>query len=131
MSDPPVEDETNNDPLAQPPGCRGWNHARSAKDGGPKQIAQGRSGVTPRKEPLDGGQSGADEPQVVDPREQLAASEHFLGSNDTPDNGSVVEGLGSRAGQALRLLRCADAADVAPEKVIGGNLDDGQPDDSE
>ena len=58
-------------------------------------------------------------------------SEHACGSNNAPDDRCVEECSGVRADQTSRGIRCANALNVADEEVVGRNLNDRKPEDSD
>ena len=129
--DPVVEDESDNDPLGQVPHGGRRNQTSSTEESGEEDVTQHRLRVAAGNKELDERAESTDEPEVVSPRVESTSTEDTLGSNDTPDNGGVVESTSVGAGKTLRLVRCADAVDVTTEEVVGGDLDEREPDDGE
>lgn len=128
-TDDPVENETNNAPLGQVPGGGRRNHTGGAEEGREDDVAESRARIAAGKEVLDDGAQEANQPEVVAPGVQLTSTENELGTNDTPDDGGVVESTGAGAGQTLGLIGRADLVNVAEEEVVRADLNNGQPDD--
>lgn len=129
-SDPPVEGETGKHVAPDVVWSGGRDHASGSKDDGPDDESGKASGVATGNDVLDDGAQEANEPEPVDPREHGTSTKDTTGTNNTPDDTGVVEGSCVVASQSLLLVRRAEILDVAGDKVEGGNLDNGQPDDS-
>lgn len=125
-----VEDDTNDNVCPEVvEGGRG-NHGSSTKDNGPDNVTNGAARVAAGNEILNDRHGKSNEPEVVDPGERRAGTKHAAGSNNTPDDTGVEESASVGASQTLLLSLSTDSFNVTEQKVVAGNLNDRQPNDS-
>lgn len=148
-----VEQKTDPSPLKEVVHGCGWHLPGCGEDDGEEDISEEASWVPSREEVVDYRTDEADQPEPVGPsittwsisscsvrdiingnlgiHLHLASSKHSAGSQNTPDDTGIEEGLRTRTRYALLLIGCADIFNIATQKVVCSNLYNGQPDDCE